>query len=148
MRYVHTNLIAADWKALSAFYQTVFGCVPVPPQRDLRGQWLDAMTGIHGAHIVGEHLRLPGYGSDGPTLEIFSYGNEPEAVERSLIKPGFAHIAFEVDDVRVALTRLQQAGGSALGEVVTKQYETLGLATFVYARDIEGNILELQSWQK
>jgi predicted enzyme related to lactoylglutathione lyase len=25
-RYVHTNLIARDWRALAGFYQRVFGC--------------------------------------------------------------------------------------------------------------------------
>src|SRR5678815_5648625 len=30
VRYVHTNLIARDWRALARFYEDVFGCVPVP----------------------------------------------------------------------------------------------------------------------
>ena len=33
-RYGHTNLIAADWRALASFYEELFGCVPVPPERD------------------------------------------------------------------------------------------------------------------
>ncbi len=72
-RYAHTNLIAEDWRSLSKFYRQVFGCVPVPPERDFIGRKLDAGTGIPGAHLHGEHLRLPGYGDDGPTLEIFNY---------------------------------------------------------------------------
>ncbi len=36
-RYVHTNLIAAEWQALARFYGAVFGCVRVPPERDLAG---------------------------------------------------------------------------------------------------------------
>jgi len=63
-RYVHTNLIAKDWKRLLAFYQAVFGCMPVPPARDLSGDWLDQATGLTGAHIRGVHLRLPGYGDE------------------------------------------------------------------------------------
>ena len=35
-RYAHTNLIARDWRRLSDFYVRVFGCVPVPPERDYR----------------------------------------------------------------------------------------------------------------
>ena len=35
--------------------------------------WLDSATGINGAHLRGMHLRLPGYGEHGPTLEIFQY---------------------------------------------------------------------------
>ena len=72
-RYVHTNLIARDWRGLARFYQEVLGCVPVPPERDLSGPDMDAGTGIPGAHLRGMHLRLPGRGDDGPTLEIFTY---------------------------------------------------------------------------
>ena len=72
-RYAHTNLIAQDWRALAEFYQRVFGCVPVPPERDLSGPIMEAGTGLPGAHLRGMHLRLPGYGDAGPTLEIFNY---------------------------------------------------------------------------
>ena len=41
--------------------------------RDLSGEWLDRATGLKNAHIKGIHLRLPGYGEGGPTLEIFQY---------------------------------------------------------------------------
>ena len=74
-RYVHTNLIARDWRSLARFYQDVFGCVPVPPERDLSGPEMEAGTGIAGAHLHGIHLRLPGHGDAGPTLEIFSYNH-------------------------------------------------------------------------
>ena len=72
-RYVHTNLIARDWRRLAAFYRDLFGCEPVPPERDYRGPLLDAGTGLADAHLTGVHLRLPGYGEDGPTLEILHY---------------------------------------------------------------------------
>ena len=72
-KYTHTNLIANDWRRLADFYQGVFGCVLVPPERDFQGEKLEAGTGIVGAHLRGAHLRLPGYGEDGPTLEIFNY---------------------------------------------------------------------------
>jgi len=58
-KYVHTNLIAGDWCRLATFYQQVFGCIPVPPERDLKGEKLEAGTGIPGAHLRGIHLRLP-----------------------------------------------------------------------------------------
>jgi hypothetical protein len=35
-----------------------------------------------------------------------------------------------------------------LGEIVEKDYEGLGRLTAVYARDPEGNILEIQNWGK
>ena len=55
------------------FYVEVFGCEPVPPQRDQQGAWLDTATSLSGAHLQGMHLRLPGGELDGPTLEIYSY---------------------------------------------------------------------------
>ena len=57
-KYVHTNLIAKDWRALAAFYQELFGCIPVPPERDFRGADLEAATGLPDAHLTGMHLRL------------------------------------------------------------------------------------------
>jgi hypothetical protein len=54
--YAHINLIARDWMSLAAFYEQVFGCEPVPPERDLSGPWLDAATGLPGAHLRGMHL--------------------------------------------------------------------------------------------
>jgi glyoxylase I family protein len=72
-RYVHTNLIARDWQSLVKFYESVFGCVFVPPERNFSGPVLEAGTGIKGSGLRGMHLRLPGHGPQGPTLEIFGY---------------------------------------------------------------------------
>jgi glyoxylase I family protein len=147
-RYAHTNLIAQDWRALARFYQDLFGCLPVPPERDFQGERLEAGTGLPGAHLRGAHLRLPGHGDDGPTLEIFNYtelaSREPAAVNR----PGFGHIAFSVDDVAAARQAVLQAGGRAVGEVVTLQTADGAHVTWCYVTDPEGNILELQSWAK
>lgn len=148
MRYVHTNLIAKDWKKLSGFYQRVFRCRPVPPPRDLRGDWLNRLTGITGAHITGEHLALPGYDGKHPTLEIFSYDEMADSGTKQIHQPGLAHLAFEVEDVEAVLRQVLDEGGGQLGELVQAEYPDHVTATFVYARDPEGNILELQSWSK
>lgn len=147
-RYVHTNVIAKDWKRLSLFYQRVFGCRPVPPPRDLKGEWLDKLTGIENVHITGEHLILPGYSDQLPTLEIFSYESMEEGSLKALNRTGLAHLAFEVDDVPAMLQRVLDEGGAQIGELVQAQYPGDVTATFVYAADPEGNILELQSWNK
>ena len=145
-RYVHTNLIARDWKRLASFYQDVFGCVPVPPERNLSGSEMEAGTAVPGDRLRGMHLRLPGGGSNGPTLEIFEY-SEPEAEAARLVnRPGFAHIAFAVDSVADAREQVLSNGGSAVGEVVTVAVSTTARVTWCYVRDPEGNIVELQSW--
>lgn len=144
-RYVHTNIIAKDSQKLIAFYKEVFQCKSIGETRDLRGEWLDDLTGVPNAHIVGEHLCLPGYGKDHPTLEIFSY-DSMENSTAAINKCGIAHLAFEVDDVEKTLQLLLQKGGKQIGEVVRAEYEDGRKATFVYAADCEGNIIELQSW--
>ena len=145
-RYAHTNLIARDWRALAAFYQAVFGCVPVPPERDYRSPALDAGTGLTGAHLTGLHLRLPGYDDAGPTLEIYAYGSLLDRPATAVNRPGFGHIAFEVDDVEGARQAVLDAGGRAIGQVVTLQTATGARVTWCYVTDPEDNMIELQSW--
>lgn len=147
VKFVHTNIIARDWKKLAQFYIDVFGCEPVPPERDHHGVWIDRVTGIKDVRIRGMHLRLPGY-MDGPTLEIFSYNKQPENNELPAVnRPGLAHIAFLGEDVPYFYNKLLENGGGKLGEIVEKEIEGAGLLTVVYARDPEGNIIEILNWR-
>ena len=145
-RYVHTNLIARDWKKLVRFYGDVFGCIPKGPERDLSGEWLDRVTALSSARLCGVHLCLPGYGDTGPTLEIFSYDGMPDRRLPMPNEPGFAHVAFAVDDVEKALETVISAGGGSVGEIATTEVAGVGSLQVVYARDPEGNIVELQKW--
>jgi predicted enzyme related to lactoylglutathione lyase len=145
-KYVHTNLIAEDWQTLSNFYQQLFGCIPVPPERDFQGDKLEAGSGIPDAHLRGVHLRLPGYGDNGPTLEVFNYNILESRGKTAVNRPGFGHIAFSVDDVVAAQKAVLQSGGQPFGEIVTMQVATGAKVTWCYVTDPEGNIVELQSW--
>lgn len=153
-RFVHTNLVAKDWHRLARFYEQVFDCTPVPPERDLSGQWLDEATGLPGAHIRGIHLRLPGYGDAGPTLEVFQYDVEEDGLAplRTLQvranRLGFGHVAFAVDDVEATRQAVLAAGGGELGKVVSVEVAGAGAITFAYLTDPEGNIVEVQRWEK
>ncbi|NJK46724.1 MAG: VOC family protein [Pleurocapsa sp. SU_196_0] len=144
-RFVHTNLIARDWRSLAAFYESVFGCIPVPPERDYRGAQLDALTGLEGVHQRGVHLRLPGWDEDAPTLEIFELTPDFET-SKAIHRHGFGHIAFEVADVLGAQRAVLDAGGARVGEVVTLSRADGWRVTVCYVTDPEGNGLELQSW--
>jgi catechol 2,3-dioxygenase-like lactoylglutathione lyase family enzyme len=147
-RYVHTNIISRDWERLARFYETVFGCIRVLPGRDMSGEWIEKGTGVRGAHVHGAHLRLPGYDERGPTLEIFQYNIGTAGTLKPVNESGLAHIAFLMENVESALSEVLANGGSRLTEVVTKEIAGVGLLTFVYARDPDGNILELQSWTR
>jgi predicted enzyme related to lactoylglutathione lyase len=146
IKYVHTNLIAHDWRLLVDFYVRVFGCAPVPPERDLSGPVMEAGTGLKGAHLRGLHLRLPGYGESGPTLEIYTYTALAAEGIKAVNRPGFGHLAFQVEDIPAMQALVLAAGGAAVGEVVTTSIATGARVTWCYMTDPEGNILELQCW--
>jgi predicted enzyme related to lactoylglutathione lyase len=145
-RFGHVNLIARDWRGLARFYESVFSCTPVPPERDYRGPDLERGTGVRGAALRGVHLRLPGLGADGPTLEVYTYEDQPEAMPPVANRPGWGHIAFAVDDVSGARDAVLDAGGRSVGEVVMLETADGRRVTWCYCTDPEGNIIELQSW--
>lgn len=144
-RLGHVNLVARDWKKLARFYQELFGCTPVPPERDYAGPLLESGTGVKGSTLKGMHYRLPGYGADGPTLEIYSYDILVEGSAPAVNRPGFAHLAFIVDSVRKAHAQALAAGARAVGEIVTTTPGPGIEITWCYLTDPEGNVIELQS---
>ena len=148
MRYVHTNMVAKDWKKLSNFYIAVFGCTIKPPKRKLSGDWLDQATGLSKAELEGVHLLLPGHGDTGPTLEIFSYKDTHECEPVMANHLGLTHIAFEVENVEQKFKDALNHGATKLGDITKKLIDGIGILEIVYFRDPEGNIVEIQSWEK
>jgi predicted enzyme related to lactoylglutathione lyase len=148
MKFTHVNLIARDWKRLARFYQEVFGCAPVPPKRSYTGEWLDRATGVHKASIEGVHLRLPGHGDQGPTLEIFGYGDMPDHPEIRPNTPGFSHIALAVEDVETVVAAMLARGGKPVGILTEREVPGVGRLVFQYVADPEGNIVEVQNIKK
>jgi catechol 2,3-dioxygenase-like lactoylglutathione lyase family enzyme len=148
IRYAHTNLIADNWRRLADFYIEVFACVPVSSERDHHGPLTDDLTGISGARIQGQHLRLPGHGDNGPTLEVFTYAKNAPHPPTELHRPGFQHLAFEVDDVPAKRGEILARGGADVGKLVTLDIPGAGKLTLIYMTDPEGNIIELQKWHK
>ena len=146
IRYAHTNIVAHDWRRLSSFYINVFNCKEKPPIRNLSGYWLDVLTGIPNARIHGIHLLLPGFGIDGPTLEIFQY-NDNIKDNKNINKEGFGHIAFSVEDVEESLQKVIKNGGSTVGEIIKTEIEGVGKIHVVYAKDPENNVIEIQKWE-
>lgn len=148
VRFAHTNLVADDWKKIVAFYCAVFDCEPVGAERDHRGPHVEALTGLKGARLVGVHLRLPGLGEHGPTLEVFEYADNAPPPARAANLPGFSHIAFQVDDVESKRAEVLAHGGAELGQTQTIEIPGAGRLTLDYLKDPEGNIIELQKWHE
>ncbi len=148
MRYAHTNIISINWKKLADFYIKIFECKIVPPIRNQSGDWLSKGTGVKDAKLEGAHLLLPGHGENGPTLEIYQYEHVEQLDPIHPNTRGFGHLAFEVENVSKILELMEANGGTRFGEITTRVINGVGKITFVYARDPEGNLIELQSWEK
>jgi catechol 2,3-dioxygenase-like lactoylglutathione lyase family enzyme len=145
-RFGHVNVIARDWRSLADFYTRVFGCELVPPERDYSGDDLAAGTGVPDAALRGVHLRLPGLGPTGPTIEIYQYASMPDGLSPQMNRPGFQHLAFVVPSVADAREVVLAEGGGAIGTVVTLETADGRFVTWTYVTDPEGNGIELQSW--
>ncbi len=145
-RFAHTNLTVTDLDLMSAFYCDVFGCRPTMDVERYGGPWVEAITAVPGAAIDVQHLRLPGGGEDGPTLELIRYAEGVGAQALDPRRPGFGHVAFHVDDVGAAIAAVEAAGGGRVGKVASVHIPGRGSVTEVYVTDPEGNIIELCCW--
>ena len=146
VRFGHVNVTGPDWRVLADFYRDIFGCELVPPERDYRSVDLDAATNLTGAHLTGAHLRLPGHGDTGPTIEIYQYDEMVDGGAPAVNRPGWGHIAFQVPDVEAALAIVESRGGARFGTIVTLQTADGRRVTWCYARDPGDNLIELQAW--
>lgn len=138
VKFGHVNIVAKDWRALSMFYQNVFGCRPMDPPRAYSGEWIESVVGQQGVMIEGEHIEVPGYGEQGPTLEIFGYKPGGTQGPLKVYDYGFAHICFQVDDVPATLNKILENGGSIISAYADPFKERC-----VYTKDPEGNVVEI-----
>jgi predicted enzyme related to lactoylglutathione lyase len=145
-RYSHTNIVARDPERLADFYETVFECER-DVERYLSGDWLARGMGLPGAKLHVIHLRLPGQGAGGPTLELFGVADAQLDGPSPPNRTGLMHMAFAVADIRATLARLLESGGEPLGDISEADLEGVGRVEFMYGRDPEGNIVELQEYK-
>lgn len=145
--YTHTNINTPDWEKLSQFYAKIFGMEFVPPLRDLHGEWYERVTGCDKAHVRGCHMRLPGYGENGPTIEFFTWEYPDGTPANNINGQGVGHLAFAVDDVETKVQEMIDNGGSVCGPTVKNYYATMDKTlTLCYAKDPDGNCIEIQHW--
>ena len=62
--------------------------------------------------------------------------------------PGITHIAFEVSDVNKAYKKVIENGGKKVGKIITLTRSDGEKVTWCYVKDPEGNMIELQKWNK
>lgn len=136
-------MVAADIDTLASFYQEAIGCRLLAPIAEFANDALSKGIGAPGAKVRIGWLSFPG-GSDGaPILELYQLLDWESGWAYA---PGQGHLAFEVEDVGSTLEKVIASGGSRLGELVEWEAPSGNVARFIFARDPEGNVVDL--WQR
>lgn len=112
LKFIHVNIICADWEKLCGFYRDTFACVNVGKIKNHQGDYKEKVIGVPEVHVVGQHVLLPGFAKDYPTLEIFTYsvkGRKQPCDEKSL---GINCLGFVCEDLEAAASKLVANGGT------------------------------------
>jgi catechol 2,3-dioxygenase-like lactoylglutathione lyase family enzyme len=131
----HVGVTVGDMDRAVAFYQDVFGG-SVALAFDLPGDRVRAMLGITDPDATGRvvWVRLPG-----TALELFAF--EPKHAAEKVVwnRPGCTHFALEVEGLAAWHEHLTAKGVRCLGA----PKDSGGRASFFYATDPDGNLIEL-----
>ncbi|MEO1398171.1 MAG: VOC family protein [Pseudomonadota bacterium] len=141
VRIAHISLTALDAERLAAFHRTVFGFEDRRPPRRLRGENLSRGNGLADIGVQSFWLHLP----EAPQcfLEILQYDITQERPAPAVNAIGLGHIALTVANIHRAFEAILQHGGEKQGEITDLGSPDQPILV-VYARDPEGNILELE----
>jgi len=139
----HTAIVVRNLDLMLDFYVAVLGL------QVIRRVELDSAEFQYGIAVAGSrarvvHLAIPG--SD-TCLELFEFAavEAPEAVPPSNAA-GYRHVAFIVDDMEEACQTLRASGLQMLSRPVALNEPGVDPnLLFMYFRDPEGNIIELNN---
>jgi predicted enzyme related to lactoylglutathione lyase len=141
MKLAHINLVARDAKALAAFYTTVMKCESLREPKMLSGEKVSRGNGISNSEIYTIWLTFPEL--ERPFLEIHEHKFTHDRDQPKVNEPGFGHLSFQMEDISVVLEEIIEAGGAQIGEIT--DFGTPDKPFLIaYARDPEGNVLELE----
>ncbi|WP_320202224.1 VOC family protein [Agrobacterium sp. rho-13.3] len=141
MKLVHINLVARDAEALAAFYIDVLKCELLRAPKVLSGEKVSLGNGLPDSEILTIWLKFPAL--ERPFLEIHQHKTTHSRDQPRVNEPGFGHLSFQMDDINNVLSKIIHAGGQQIGQITDfgtpdKPY------LIAYARDPEGNVLELE----
>ncbi|NSX87678.1 VOC family protein [Agrobacterium tumefaciens] len=145
MRLSHINLVARNVETLAAFYVNVMECVVLRAPKTLSGENVSRGNGLSNSEIRTIWLKFPQL--ERPFLEIHEHRLIHHRSEPKVNEPGFGHLAFQMEDIGNVLSKIIEAGGAQIGQITdfgTPENPYL----IAYARDPEGNILELEQTVK
>ena len=134
----HTSFTVSDLDRSIAFFTEVLGFEMV--NRALRDpKLISSITGVPGADIEVAYIQGPGH-----RLELIQYHgpSERSQVDSRPCDSGFAHVAYDVDDVEAAVAASAPYQVLPIGEVTVIDKGPNAGRKVVYLRDPDGVTIE------
>ncbi|WP_139176444.1 VOC family protein [Natronincola peptidivorans] len=141
-KFRHIGLVVKDYSKMMKFYSEVLG-FEIIREFEIENEDFRKGVGISNAKAKGAHLIVPGNNVE---IEISEYEQKIERCsELSLSNyPGYRHIAFIVENLEEAYNDLRKLGIEFISEpICVKEPKNVAGFQFVYFRDPEGNIIEI-----
>jgi catechol 2,3-dioxygenase-like lactoylglutathione lyase family enzyme len=138
----HVAISTPDLERLAAFYVDVIGFVPVMSTGWENRPIVDRIIGVEGSAARQQMLQ-----AGNAHLELFEYSSPVGASanpDRSPDDHGYTHFCLDVTDIDAEYERLRTAGMSFHSPPPTREELGNGSIRAIYARDPDGNIVELQ----
>ncbi len=134
----HTSFTVSDLDRSVDFYTNVLGFELI--HRGGRDpKFIERVVAVQGADIEVAYIQAPGH-----RLELIEYRAPADRrqVECRPCDAGFAHIAFDVDDIDAVLRAVRAAGVTPLGEPLSLVHGPNRGGRVVYTRDPDGVTVE------
>ena len=133
----HTGIVVDDMEKCLRFWRDVMGLEVVIDFRE-KGSFIDTVQALCGVDLRMIKLAAP----DGTLIELLKDDEHPTPPpdNNRLCDRGIRHVAFTVADIEESWRTLKEAGCELLSEPVSSPD---GKARLFFARDPEGNLLEL-----
>ena len=134
----HTSFTVSDLERSLALFREALG-FEVLSKAPRDPQLVSRITGVHGAEVTIAFLKAPGH-----TLELIEYG-APAARGTVRGRPcdaGFAHIAFNVENVDAAVAAVAAHGVQPIAPPVAIDQGPNRGRKVVYVRDWDGITIE------
>ena len=141
-RFRHVAIIVEDLDRMVEFYTGVLG-LKLKRDFEIESEEFRKGIGIRDAKARGAHLMVP---DSNVEIELFQFIEKQSVKGKTSIANmiGYRHIAFIVDDLEKAVEILKRNGVEFFSEPITvNEPESVRGFRFVYFRDPEGNIIEL-----
>jgi len=147
----HINIVVRDLAGMLQFYCDVLGLV-LSKDVTISGPWIEKVVGLKDVEARVVYLEL----AEGPRIELIEYVSPKGDRPPNLGAPnthGLRHMAFRVDDIDLAASKLREAGVELFSDVQLVSGEQVTYAggvrkRLVYFRDPEDNLLELCEYKK